>query len=160
MSTMDGNNGNNGNDIMWDAYDGIGQVPYNIEVARGSKGFVKMMYPQEFRDLCLPGVSDEETAPYAIEAVKEGLTFGQPMLYLKWLENKQKWIVTGHEGRSRSVAFETLFPDQQMTVHIVPHTNSLRQKWKKHPSCQNDSLQVYRKKNTKKNKNEKKNYQN
>jgi len=107
----------NPNDIMWDSLNGIGSTPNNQNV--DYKGWREFMSPSEFRQLALPGVSNEPTANFAIQAVKQGKKFGQPMLYLEWLENENSWIVTSHEGRSRSIAFEKLFPGSPMEVHII-----------------------------------------
>ena len=102
---------------MWDSLNGIGSTPNNQNV--DYKGWREFMSPSEFRQLALPGVSNEPTANFAIQAVKQGKKFGQPMLYLEWLENENSWIVTSHEGRSRSIAFEKLFPGSPMEVHII-----------------------------------------
>jgi len=44
---------------------------------------------------------------------------GQPMLYLEWHLDRDVWQVVGHEGRSRSIAFERLFGNNKMEVHVI-----------------------------------------
>ena len=105
------------NTSVWDAWDGIGSTPNNVDVEY--KGYITSMYPSEFRSYVLPGVSNDKSADYLVEAVRNGKKMGQPMLYLEWHVDRNVWQVVGHEGRSRSIAFERLFGNNKMEVHVI-----------------------------------------
>lgn len=104
--------------VRWDPRDGIGSVPMNQEVAY--RGFVKGMYPEQFRRLVPAGVSGRDTKEFIKKALVEGKALGQPFLTVAWKEDEKAWQVLDHEGRSRSDAIHEVFPNDRMPVHIFP----------------------------------------
>lgn len=104
---------------IFDAKDGIGQVPWNQDI--DYRGFAVAMTPYEFRKLVPRGNSREKTKEYIIKSLKEGKKIGQPFLQVDWLEKENIWVVIDHEGRSRTDAIKELYGNNAiMEVHIMP----------------------------------------
>jgi len=112
--------------IVFDQQKGIGQVPLNANVLY--EGFVGMMLPKDFTTLSYaPGEQQEQSSSTIKEKIKEGFAVGSPFLYLTVWKEKNGHItddvleelkVTGHEGRSRSIAINNIQPDKPIPVHF------------------------------------------
>lgn len=99
----------------WDARDGIGQVPWNMEIEY--RGFIKTMTPGEYRSL-VPAGTSRPSKEFLKQAIQSGKTFGQPFLVTKWDEQNKILKVVDHEGRSRVDTIMELFPQEKIPVHI------------------------------------------
>lgn len=103
---------------VFDAKDGIGQVPDNQEV--DYKGFKLFVTPKFFRNLVPSGVSGQQTKKYIIDQLKLGSKIGQPFLIVDWDAKNSRWIVIDHEGRSRTDAFQEVYPNKNIELHVFP----------------------------------------
>lgn len=101
--------------IKFDQRNGIGQVPWNLDV--GYRGFVKYMKPDEFLSL-VPQYSDKtwSIVNYISAIKKEGVA--SPFLQVEL--KGDMWKVRGHEGRHRMTALKVISPNMQVPVHIFP----------------------------------------
>lgn len=103
--------------IVFDPKDGIGQVPFNMEI--DTRGFVVPMTPDQFLSIAAPRRSSA-SAPAIEKRIRAGESVGNPFLDVKWDEKNKRWKTVGHEGRNRSEAIKNIDPATQMPVHIFP----------------------------------------
>jgi hypothetical protein len=103
---------------VFDSAKGYGQVSNNQEV--NYLGFRLYLTPSEFKNLVPKGVSGPKTKDFITGKLRAGEKIGQPFFEAKWDEESKNWTVFDHEGRSRSDAFQELFGEQPMEVHIFP----------------------------------------
>lgn len=135
-----------------DNHEGIGNTGNNLEV--GYKGFMVKMKPREFLALNPEAIDRDpgDRPVYNLsfwnkdrkeyiggrkigrikgdakdfkEVIKKGRRgVGAPFIQAEWDEKGKRWQVYGHEGRHRMIAAHELWPEKDVTVHILPSGKS------------------------------------
>jgi hypothetical protein len=101
-------------DVIFDASNGIGNVPNNRNVRH--LGFGAIVKPSKFLVLC-PSLDTESERPDPLYVLEEGRLnpgWAPPILYIDTTDA----LVTGHEGRHRCKAFESINPKESILVHF------------------------------------------
>jgi hypothetical protein len=109
---------------VFDSRKGYGAVPDNVGVEY--HGFRLFLTASEFRKLVPKGVSMPKSKAFIEEKLRSGEKIGQPFLRVDWNAKTKNWDVLGHEGRSRSDAFQAVHGELPMEVHIFPTESSMR----------------------------------
>jgi len=86
--------------INWDRKSLFGGTP-NQQEMNPEVGFSINMTPGFFRKIVPSGNSDVSSIPRAKKRMESGEGVSPPFLIVKWNEDKNAWLVVGHEGRSR-----------------------------------------------------------
>ena len=86
--------------INWDRKSLFGGTP-NQQEMNPEVGFTINMTPGFFRKIVPSGNSDVSSIPRAKKRMESGEGVSPPFLIVKWNEDKNAWLVVGHEGRSR-----------------------------------------------------------
>ena len=102
----------------FDPVNGLGAVPFNQDIHRGRKGFVKHMKPSEFLDKAANVPTPRESLNYITSHMKSGGKVGNPTLWVQWNKHSNSWDTHSHEGRHRMMAYKAVHGDKPVPVHI------------------------------------------
>lgn len=105
--------------INWNNESGMGSMPVNKDI--DYLGFQIELSAEDFRDLVPKGRTSSDLTELK-EKISSGKAVASPTLFADWNEEKNRWEVTGHEGRSRTDAITELYgKNTMMPVHIIPY---------------------------------------
>jgi len=113
------------NEVVIDNDRGWGAVPYNGDVATGSRhsmGFPVLMKPSTFLRLAAPLGNDPK--PEIVAHIKKGGTIGAPFLDIRipseWEEGdlSKPAMIAGHEGRNRVTSVLAAEGDKPFEMHL------------------------------------------
>ena len=110
-----GGSGEGGGKVNWDAK-GLGGVP----LQQGEEYYYRAtrMSPSEYLNLAANVQGMPNTTEYIKGKMEEGAPIAPPFLDVKWDEENQRWITTGHEGRHRALAASVL-GETSIPVHLL-----------------------------------------
>ena len=105
--------------VVYDPYDGLGNVPNGTEV--DYRGFTVWMTPENFIKL------NEDRGEESEFVAKHFQQEGDIKIAPSWLSADYVdgvWQVDGHEGRGRAMEVNKIQPKKLMPVHIFPRGGS------------------------------------
>lgn len=108
--------------VTFDQHKGLGATPNNRNVVY--RGFVAELKPSTFLKLVTPADRGEDSKKF-VGLIEKGTSLASPTLYIsineEEFENGEplKVKITGHEGRARTWAFDTINGNVPMPVHFI-----------------------------------------
>lgn len=105
--------------INWDNKNGMGAMGDNANI--DYRGFQIELSAKDFRNLTPSGRTTSDLTNMK-QAIANGNGVASPTIFADWNEQKKRWEITGHEGRSRSDAISELYGSNTlMPVHVIPY---------------------------------------
>jgi hypothetical protein len=101
-------------DVVFDTARGAGATGNNENIRY--MGFAVLMKPGTFLKLATQLSRPEPKSLEYLESIAHDKGWGPPMLYVEM----DTGMVTGHEGRHRSVLFSRMCPGKEILVHVKP----------------------------------------
>lgn len=101
--------------ITFDDKKGMGSVP--IQADR-QYSMTKSMTKDEFHRLVPAAGIEEERSSNIRQKIESGESVAPPWLQVEWNAEEHRWEVTGHEGRHRTIAIDSIRPGAEFPVRI------------------------------------------